>query len=86
LAHPLEEEDEKPKIGGPTKESVTKLLVNKSKPQEGEEIRSRHRQVTKHIPRVRMSGVKEISYQSWDLVLLCESSQIPHSFIETLFL
>jgi hypothetical protein len=38
LAPPLEEEDEKPKIGGPTKESVAKQLVNKSKPQEGEEI------------------------------------------------
>jgi hypothetical protein len=53
LAPPLEQEDEKPKISGPTKESVTKLLVKKSKPQEGEEVRSRHRQVTKHIPRVK---------------------------------
>jgi hypothetical protein len=44
LAPPLEEEDEKPKIGGPAKESVTKLLVNNSKPEEGEEIRSRHKQ------------------------------------------
>jgi hypothetical protein len=43
LAPPLKEEDEKPKIGCPTKESVAKLLVNKSKPQEGEEIRSRHK-------------------------------------------
>jgi hypothetical protein len=42
LAPPLKE-DEKPKIGGPTKESVAKLLVNKSKPQEGEEIRSGHK-------------------------------------------
>jgi hypothetical protein len=31
LAPPLEEEDEKPKIGGPTKESITKLLANKHK-------------------------------------------------------
>jgi hypothetical protein len=42
LAPPMEEEDEKPKIGGPKKESVAKLLVNKSKPKEGEEIRSQH--------------------------------------------
>jgi hypothetical protein len=53
LAPPLEEENKKPKIGGSTKESVTKLLVNKHKTQEGKEIRSRHRQVTKHIPRVK---------------------------------
>jgi hypothetical protein len=44
LAPPLEEEDEKLKIGGPTKESVAKLLVNKSKPHEGKEIRSQHKQ------------------------------------------
>jgi hypothetical protein len=37
LALPLEEEDEKPKIGGPTKESLAKLSANKSKTQEGEE-------------------------------------------------
>jgi hypothetical protein len=44
LAPPLEEEDEKPKIGGPAKEPVAKLLVNNSEPQEGEEIRSQHKQ------------------------------------------
>jgi hypothetical protein len=37
LALPLEEEDEKPKIGGPAKESIAKLSANKSKTQEGEE-------------------------------------------------
>jgi hypothetical protein len=40
LAPPLDQEDEKPKISGPTKESVTKLLVKKSKPQEGKEKES----------------------------------------------
>jgi hypothetical protein len=44
LAPSLEEEDEKPKISGPTKELVAKLLVNNSKPQEGEGIRSRHKE------------------------------------------
>jgi hypothetical protein len=42
LAPLLEEEDEKPKIGGPTKESIAKLSANKCKTQEDEEIRSRH--------------------------------------------
>jgi hypothetical protein len=37
LALPLEEEDEKPKIGVPTKESIAKLLANKRKTQEVEE-------------------------------------------------
>jgi hypothetical protein len=37
LALPLEEEDGKPKIGGPTKESIAKLSANKSKTQEDEE-------------------------------------------------
>jgi hypothetical protein len=53
LAPPLEEEDEKPRIGVPTKESVAKLLVNKSKQQEGKEIRSRNKKITKHIPWVK---------------------------------
>jgi hypothetical protein len=34
----------------------------------------------------RMSGVEEINCQSWDLVLLCESSQSPDLLVETLFL
>jgi hypothetical protein len=37
LALPLEEEDEKPKIGGPTKESIAKLSANKRKTQEDKE-------------------------------------------------
>jgi hypothetical protein len=37
LALPLEEEDEKPKTGGPTKELITKLSENKCKTQEDEE-------------------------------------------------
>jgi hypothetical protein len=37
LALPLEEEDEKPKIGDPTKESITKLSANKHKTQEDKE-------------------------------------------------
>jgi hypothetical protein len=33
-----------------------------------------------------MSGVEEISWQCWDLVILCESGQSSHSFIEILFI
>jgi hypothetical protein len=37
LAPLLEGEDEKPIIGGPTKESIAKLLANKCKTQEDKE-------------------------------------------------
>jgi hypothetical protein len=36
LALPLEEEDEKPKIGGPTKEPIAQLSANEHKTQEDE--------------------------------------------------